>query len=200
MTNEQRIGFYIPKWLEIRAKMDWRMEGGRLVVDVDEQFAGAKNFPDCARDVVRMIIGHARSIAQSNCRAVAEGDLRYGCNHVASNGRTESSKQFGQRDFNNFDRLKNLLQDPWDLTATIAWLNPAADDCKRTLVYLRKIANEARLIAICENAWHHRDVDSLNQGQLDWLVRQVKGNGFPKYPRNAEAQRTRRGAKAGHPF
>lgn len=192
MTDGQRKFFYFPIWRETAAGLDWRMEGGRLVADLTWQLEATVKWPDHARVLAVKIFAIAESLALGESRATNADDLRHACNHEASGGRTDSVTKFSQRDLNQFDRLCAVLRNPWDLTATIAWLNPEADDCKRTLEYLRKIANEARLIAICENAWHHRDVDCLNQGQLDWLVSQVKGNGITKYPKRRQT--------AGHPF
>lgn len=191
MTEAQRKFFYFPIWRETAARLDWRMAGGRLVADLDEQLAGVARWPDHARTAMLDVLGRAHALAIGEHRATNAEDLRHGCNQTASGGKHESSTKFSQRDLNQFDRLCAVLREPWNISAEIAWSNPVEDDRKRSLIHLRKLTNEARLIAICENAWHHRDVDSLNQGQLDWLASQVKGNGFPKYPR---------AAKAGQPF
>ncbi|HEY4415722.1 MAG TPA: hypothetical protein VGO57_08525 [Verrucomicrobiae bacterium] len=189
MTDAQRTDFYIPKWLEIQAKTDWRIVGGRLVADLDAQLSAARNFPDHAQELLCAIIKHARQIAQTECRAVIADDLRRGCNFVAAKGRTDSSRKFGRTDFNHFDRVHAVLVDPWDLTATMAWMDPAEDDRKRTLIYLRKIANEGRLRAITLNAWSTSDVDSLDQARLDALIAEIKKNAWSKYPRADKRER-----------
>ena len=183
MTEAQRTDFYIPKWLAIQAVTEWRMAGGRLVANLDAQLHATQAFPDCARDAFRKIICYARDTAGGRQRAVTAEDLRKGCNWLAANGRTDSSRKFSRADFNHFDRLHSLLRLPWDLNATIAWLNPAQDDLKRALKYLRTLANEGRLIAISKNAWGIGDVDALAQAQLDALLNEVKRKAWPKYPR-----------------
>lgn len=183
MTDAQRTDFYIPKWLEIQARTDWRMAGGRLATDLDLQLRAIGVWPDHARDLVRAIIAAARLMAEGERRAVTADDLRKGCNRIASGGRTDSSRKFSRTDFNHFDRLRAVIADPWNLTATIAWLNPAEDDRKRTLAYLRKIANEGRLRAISLNAWGTHDVDTLTQAQLDSLTAEIRKGAWPKYPK-----------------
>lgn len=183
MTDSQRTNFYIPAWLEIQSKADWRMVGGRLAVDLNAQLRAAENFPAHARDAVQAIISSAQNVAQAERRAVVADDLRKGCNRLASGGRTDSSRKFGRTDFNHFDRLRAVIAGPWDLTATIAWMNPEEDDRKRTLVYLRKIANEGRLRAIALNTWATHDIDTLTQAQLDSLTAEIRKGAWPKYPK-----------------
>jgi hypothetical protein len=183
VTEAQRKFFYFPIWRETAASLEWRMDGGRLIADLDYQIQAAEKWPDHARAAVAKIITNARLVALNERRAVTADDLRHETNELASGGRTDSCLKFSQRDLNQFDRLCAVLRDPWDLTAAMAWQNPDEDDRQRTLIHLRKIANEARLIAICENAWQHREVDGLQQSQIDWLVSQVKGNGITKYPK-----------------
>ncbi len=207
MTPQQRKYFYFPIWAQTSARLDWRMNSARLVADLDEQFSAALKWPDPAGETARFVITTARMTAVNESRAVTAEDLRHACNWLASSRRTDSSTKFTQRDLNQFDRLCAVLRGPWDLTATMAWLNPAEDDRKRTRDFLKKLTNEGRLVAISRNAYHTGDWESLNQGQLDWLVSQVKGNGFGKYPRGTNAEtaeprhgRAQRGAKVEEPF
>lgn len=193
MTPDQLKRFYLPIWLETARRMDWRMQGGRLIADLDEQLLGSAAWPDHARALVVKIIVEAGSMALQQSRAVNADDLRKACNMMASGGRTASSKKFAQRDLNHFDRLCAVLKDPFDLTGTIAWLNPAEDNRKRTLVYLRKLANEGRLRAIALNAWGTHDIETLTQAQLDSLTAEIKKNAWSKYPRKSRQS-------AGTPF
>lgn len=184
MSPEQRKHFYFPIWRDTAEKLDWKMSDGRLVADLAAQAAALVNFPDHAREVFEQVFTFARSAAHVECRAVNADDLRHACNFIASawgGHRTDSSKKFSQKQINQFDRLCAVLRDPWDLTATIAWLNPAEDDRQRALIYLRKIANEGRLRAIALNTWGTHDVDTLKQAQLDSLTAEIRKGAWPKY-------------------
>ena len=191
MNDAQRKHFYFPIWNETAARLDWKMAGGRLVADLQAQLHGAESFPEHAAPLVQQIISSAQNVATAERRAVTAEDLRYACNRIASGGKHESSSKFTQRHLNQFDRLCAVLRDPWDLTATIAWTDPAEDDRKRTLVFLRKLANEGRLRAIALNAFGTHDVDTLNQAQLDSLTAEIKKGAWSKFPRRE---------KAGQPF
>ena len=191
MTPDQRKHFYFPIWQKTATNLDWKMVGGRLLADLDVQLRMAENFPEHAVGLIQNIIAAAQNVAAAERRAATAEDLRHECNRAASRQRTDSSTRFNQRDLNQFDRLCAVLRDPWDLTATIAWLHPEEDDRKRTLVYLRKIANEGRLRAIALNTWATHEVDTLSQAQLDSLTAEIKKGAWSKFPRRE---------KAGQPF
>jgi hypothetical protein len=189
MSPEQRKYFYFPKlWAPLARAMDWRMEGGRLVANLDEQLAIAVNFPPEAQQLLQELIAAAQGIAAGEHRATTSEDLRHACNLVASAGKTGSSDRLSQRNLNHFERMRNLLLNPWDdMNAMIAWLNPAEDDRQRSVVYLRTQADEARLRAISVNAWQTRDWETLDQAQLDALMAEVKRGAWKRHGRSATA-------------
>lgn len=189
MTEAQRKHFYFPIWRDTAAKLDWKMESGRLLADLDVQKRSANNFPDHAATEFSNIINAAQLLAGKEQRAVTADDLRHACNRIASGGHHESSTKFSRRDLNQFDRLCAVLRDPWDMNAMIAWENPDEDDRKRTVEYLRTLANEGRLRAIALNAWGTADWETLDQARLDALQAEIKKGAWSKYPR-----------KTGQPF
>jgi hypothetical protein len=185
MTDAQRTRFYLPKWLAVAKALDWRMVGGRLLADLAEQFAGAAMFSPIARDLVREIITRARTLAASEQRAATADDLRHACNQVASRGRQASATKLTNSELNEFARCMAVLLQPFeDLTTAIPYLNPAEDDRRRAVDYLRKLSYEVRLRAISENAFRTRDWESLNQDRLNWLIQEVKQTGRVKRPAN----------------
>ena len=189
MTDAQRIKLYIPHWLSLAQALDWRMAGGRLMANLAEQVHASEKWPEHAGLAVRAIVTAAEAMAAAERRAVTAEDLRYGLNLVAVGGRHSSSKKFSNSDVNEFLRLCKMLRNPWeDLTATIAYLNPANDNRKRTIYHLRKLANEGRLIAISRNAWGTSDWEGLDQSRLDALVAEVKKNAWQRFPRKKAAQ------------
>jgi len=189
MTEAQRKSFYFPIWKATADNLDWKMEQGRLVADVAVQLRLSGNFPAHAAAQVQGVISLAQSIAGAAKRAVTAEDLRHACNRVATAGKTDSCTKFSQRDLNQFDRLCAVLRGPWDLTATIAWQDPVEDDRKRSLAYLRKLANDGRLIAISRNTWGITDLDALTQVRLDALLNEIKRSAWSKYPRSQAAGR-----------
>lgn len=188
MTADQRKYFYFPLWSALAKACDWKMEGGRLMTDLDLQLRAAVHFPDHARQLVTDIITKAKAEAQQDQRAATADDLRHACNLVASGGKTASSTKFTQRHLNHFDRLCAVLTDPENVSATIAWLNPNEDDRQRTIRYLAKLANEGRLRAIALNAWGVSDWETLDQARLDALQAELKKNAWSKYPRKTAGQ------------
>ncbi len=189
MTDAQRIKLYIPHWLGLAKALDWQMAGGRLVADLAAQMRGAGKWPEHAGQAIRQIITAAEAMAAAERRAATAEDLRYGLNLVATGGRHTSSKKFSNSDVNEFLRLCKMLRNPWeDLTATIAYLNPAEDNRKRTIQHLRHLANEGRLISISRNAWGTGDWESLPQERLDALIAEIKKNAWSRFPRRKQAK------------
>ena len=192
MTDAQRKYFYFPLWLGLARALDWRMEGGRLTADLDEQLKAAERWPEHAAKLATVIILRARLTADGEKRAVTAEDLRHACNVQASGGSTDSATSMTQRHLNHFGRLCAVLRDPWDLTATMAWLNPAEDDRLKTVEWIRKLAPEARLMAISRNAWQTEDWASQDQARLDSLAAELRkaawsGRGRSRRHSSAEA-------------
>jgi hypothetical protein len=187
MTDSQRKYFYFPIWSALAKACDWKMEGGRLLGDLDAQSKVSRQWPAHARGLLAEVIAKAQAAARPEQRSATADDLRHACNLVASGGRTASSSKFSQQHLNQFDRLASVLINPWDVSATIAWMNPEEDDRQRTLTYLRKLANEGRLRAIALNAWGVSDWETLDQARLDALQAEVKSNAWKKYPRKETA-------------
>lgn len=185
MTTDQRKYFYFPLWSALAKACDWKMESGRLLADLPFQLRAAVRFPAHAHSLLNAVITSAQAVARREQRGVTADDLRHACNLVASGGKTDSAGSMTQRHLNHFDRLCAVLRDPWNLSATIAWADPAEDDRKRTVEYLRKLANEGRLIAISLNAWGISEWETLDQARLDALQAEVKKNAWKKYPQPA---------------
>jgi len=201
MTEAQRKHFYFPAWLKTAAALDWRMVGGRLLANLEEQLIGAQRWPDHARDLVTGIITNAQQTAARERRAVNADDLRHSCNWAASSltaeghlrptGGKSSATRLTNSELNQFVRICGVLRDPWNLTATIAAVDPAEDNRQRTIAYLRKLTHEARLIAIARNAWGTADWESLEQARLDALVAEIKKNAWKRPVRQAQGRPVR---------
>jgi hypothetical protein len=196
MTDSQKKHLYFPAWSRCARTYGWQMVGGRLLAAIDEQRGMFAAWPEPAGPLALRVLDAAEALAaQAHC-AVTADHLRYGCNIVATEGRTSSSKDLTNQELNRvllllgFDKPgepKGLFMDPEDLASIQAWLDPQIAERKSFLEFLRRQAPEAVLIRIAMNAFDTRDYQSLDFSKLRWMSKQVR-NGRP-------ARRT-----AGNPF
>jgi hypothetical protein len=169
-TNQQRK-FYFPLWNDVCRANDWRMERGRLVGVREERFGHAE-----ADRLYQAVWDIAEILAAREHRAVKPDDLRHACHIVALNGRESvptspdsksairacparapqsaipkliSSHTLTTTQLNRVARLFEILKDPDDLDAMIAWTDPSVDQRKGYVRWIKSMAPEAY---ICEVA------------------------------------------------
>lgn len=183
MSPEQRKRFYFKEcWTPLSTALDWRMESGRLVGDLNEQLTLSRRWPDHAAKLFNDIVTKALELAAQEHIAVDAETLRHACNFVASahggasgSQRTTSSKELRQNQVNHFARLCALLRDPWDFNAAHAWLNPDEDDLKRYIAFVEGASFEAAFIAVAGNKYPHRHWKDLTLPELNNCYREVTG-------------------------
>lgn len=176
MTESQRKRFYFKEcWTPLATVLEWRMENGRLVGELTEQLTLSRLWPDHAAKLFNDIVLKAIKLATEDHIAVDAETLRHACNFVASNQRTTSSKDLRQTEVNHFARLCAVLRDPWDFNAAHAWLNPAEDDQKRYIAFVRGASFEAAFIAVAGNKYPRRHWTDLTLAELNNCYREVSG-------------------------
>ena len=175
MTEAQKKRFYFPAWGRCAEAMDWRMEKGRLIVTLAGQRTEISGWPGPAREAGLSVLDYAAAAAAEGRRRVTAEDLRHGCNLVATGGRESSSERLTNKEVNRVAVLFRLLREPEDLDAVIEWLHPENADKRSLLSYLRKLAGEDVLVAIARNAFGTSLIEGLEEQQLRWMLKQVKG-------------------------
>jgi hypothetical protein len=155
--------------------MDWREEKGRLLVSIKGQRAEIEGWPAPAREAGLSVLDYAEQSAAEGRRRVTATDLRHGCNRVATAGRTESSGKMSNQEVNRVAVLFKLLRDPDNLDAVMEWLHPENADRRSLLSFMRKVASEPALVAIARNAFGTVLLEELEEEQLRWILKNVKG-------------------------
>ena len=174
MTEKQQRRFYFPAWNECARANDWVMVRGRLLADLVAQRQEFLKWPQVAADAGLSVLDYAEQLGLQEHRVVTAEDLRHGCNLVATAGRKQSSEALTNAELNRVVVLFRLLKEPEDLDAVMEWLHPDIAD-KRSLVgYLKRLAPEATLIAICRNAFGTIYWEGLDESKLRWLIKTVK--------------------------
>jgi hypothetical protein len=175
MTDAQRNKFYFPACRRCFQTNGWQMVDGRLIADLDGQ--RAQFTEEClipAGPVALEVLDAAKAMAaQDHCAITAE-HLRHACNHVATNGRTTSTKNMTNAETNRVVDLFHLLEVPHNKAYIAAWFHPEEAERRSYLAFLRKQAHEAVLIRISENAFQTRHYAGLDIGKLRWIAKQVK--------------------------
>jgi hypothetical protein len=170
MTTAQQRRFYFPKWQDCARANDWVMIKGRLLGSRTSTFASGE-----ARKLYNAVWDAAEILSRQNHRAVTADDLRHACHYVALHPPITNSQfstlnsQFPQSAIHNpksqipeissttltteqtnrVARLFEILTDPDDLDAMIAWTDPSVDKRKSLVRWINSMAPEAY---ICELA------------------------------------------------
>lgn len=172
MNAAQRDHFYFPAWRRCAKALGWVMVKKRLQADLAGQRAQPISSP--AREERIRVIDLAEAFAAGEHRAVTADDLRHGCNHVASRGKTDSSEFMDDKATTMAVRLFTLLADPDNLDAVMVWLDPEEADRRDYAKWVGTLAPEATLNAIALNTWGTSDWNSQGMAQLRWLARTVR--------------------------
>lgn len=162
MTEAQQRRFYFPSWNDAVKANGWRMAKGRLVGQRVEKFGREE-----VTHLYNQVWDAAEAIATAAHRAVKPDDLRHAC-HVVALGKDFSSRQLTTDQTNRVVRLFEVLADPDDLGAVLAWSDPSIDRRKSLVRWINSMAPEAY---VCEVAqmfsafeyphWENLPVDNL---------------------------------------
>ena len=172
MTHAQLKWFYMPAWRRCAHANDWTMSRGRLVADLAAQREESLQWKEPYGPTLRQVLDLAAQLAAKIHRAIIADDLRHACNVVAT-GR-ESSKNLTNPQVNRVVSLFNLLRDPEDLDAIMAWLHPENAERASFISFLRKQASEEALCAISRNAYDTIFWEDLELSKLRWMCTEVK--------------------------
>lgn len=174
MTSAQRIRFYFPAWRKCAAANDWVMVRGRLVADLAAQATDTFG-PDHPLTILKpRLIGIARRLALQEHRSVTADDLRRACNFIVS-GKSIHSDDLNNSQVSRVVDLFHLLQDENDFDAVAKWENPQLSERESMKRYLAKLAPDATVRAIAANAFGTRLWEDLEDGEIRWLLKTVKG-------------------------
>jgi hypothetical protein len=170
-------------WARVVAANGWRMAGGRL--SPDAQRTRALSIYHAA-----VWMAAQRLALRDHCGVNAD-HLRHGC-YVASSEHlrtlrkttrvADSIKDLDNAGFSHLLALwgdeqakTGLLIEPDCIASAMAWENPQYDAAEGLDVMIERAAPEARIVAICRNAFDCISWRGLDLGQKRWLLRALRG-------------------------
>lgn len=168
MTLAQQRRFYFPAWHDAATANDWVMVKGRLLARRQEKFGREET-----TRLYNQVWDAAELLAQNAHRAVTANDLRHACHLVAlvappvgpagSNdqcsmlnlqspqiGKLLSSKDLTTAQTTRVVRLFEILADPNDIDAMLAWLDPSIDKRKSLVRWINSMAPEAYICQLAK--------------------------------------------------
>jgi hypothetical protein len=170
------------RWSALVDANDWTMERSRLSPD-SQRTAGLSIWH-------KLVWRAAEALALQAHRAITADDLRHACYLVATTNVPGWSKHArpiaSMKDLDNrsFSRLlclwgdgkakTGLLIEPDCITSAIAWDHPDQDSAQWLVEKLARMAPDAVLRAISENAFGRRDWERLDPGAHRWLFRTLQ--------------------------
>lgn len=173
MTKAQSKGLYWPRWNRCW-KANWRSVEGLVVPNPDRVL--------CAE--LTAVESAAHQLAVADHRAVCVDDLRKGC-HVVAVGRPRSSKALTNAELTRVVSLFNLLAEPEDLSAVVAWQHPEIEARKRVVTLIERVP-EAYVRAVSRTSdW--RDLPERDLLNLLRTLRNRPNSGLHRSPKPAPA-------------
>jgi len=166
MTENQRDHFYMPRFAKCAKANDWRMQNRRLVAIREEN--------EKRSDFHAIIWQAAQLIADDARRAIIPEDFRYAVNAHVNRGKTSSKAIKENWRVNWAVACFDLLKNPDDVKAMIAYLNPQLSERAGTIAYMLELADESAWEGLSLNAFQTRDWKNRTDQQLDWMIKAKK--------------------------
>lgn len=171
MTDAQKFHFYFPAWNACVKANGWRKVKGRLQIAECEMRSAELN----------QVLVFAEQRATMALRGLSTDDLRHGC-HIVALGKDKSSADLTNAEVDRVVTLFQLLTDPDDLTARLAWdayqrgEDPGA--VKRVEYFIRRCP-EAYVRAVSADKFGTRQWENLTVKQKG-LLSMTLANRKPK--------------------
>jgi hypothetical protein len=173
MTSRQQRSFYWPAWRAVAEGQGWHSDG-----DLGPARLGVYGGPEVNRLYQAVWDAAARIARLAGLDSIFQDHLRYGSHGLVAPGLWDT-RDFSSAHLNNkqLDRLVNglwqLLTDPDDLDALLAWTHPEAGTRKRQEYYLAQLPGPY-VAELSRDKFGTRDFLSLTNAQLTMLHMTVR--------------------------
>jgi len=154
MTTKQLLALYFPAWNAAAKNHGWNTKAGRAPQTRVEFFGNhqVNGFYQRIWTIALERSGPAREVSAEH--------LRHAC-HLVALGHDKSSHHLTNQELDRVLALFQLLADPDDFRATMAWSNPQEEQRKRMLWWLRNKCVESYIVEISRQKFGTDDWESL---------------------------------------